>query len=298
MRLPAVLGLTLLCGAFLFGTAAAAGPDIPSAEQVHRLVQQLDDARFPARRDADRELRRLGIGVVPLLRLELEKQLPLEVTRRVEAIIDDLGQLKWHGDRAEAQREAAATGRPLLVYATLGKPGTIVSRSTKAMELRTFGDLELVEYLNKNFVLLWENRLDVEGYAALHGLILNREPEHFRPEQVMDYAEGRGGDSARTYFCTADGKVVYQLSGFWKAPRYLAEARFARDLIGSSSAVLEPGQAETVRRRLADRVQRLEQSAVEGSAEWRVLLNCRAAMKAVAAPVLPLLDGMHLGLSH
>lgn len=90
------------------------------ADHVKTLVRQLDDPQFLRRQQADQELRRLGIAVVPLLQKELAAKHPLEVTRRLEAIVTELSRIPWRTDISVAQEEAARTGKPILVFSTIG----------------------------------------------------------------------------------------------------------------------------------------------------------------------------------
>ena len=125
----------------------------------------------------------------------------------------------------------------------------------------TFADLDVVDDLNQHFVLLWENPLDLESYAALHQFVEEGPAKRYTDEEVSGYAEGKGAESARTYFCTPDGRIVHHLAGYWKGPRYRAEAKFARELIGEFTGGLEEQQMEKVRRRLTERGQQFPESA-------------------------------------
>jgi hypothetical protein len=104
------------------------------------------------------------------------------------------------------------------------------------MRAVTFADLNLVEYLQQNFVLLWHNQsAELPGIAGVQ--------QKYTPEQAKAYPEGGGGGNVRTYFCTADGAVAYYLEGYWGSERYLAEARFAQGLT-AQLATLEPVRRE------------------------------------------------------
>jgi hypothetical protein len=63
----------------------------PRAEQVLKLVGQLDDDRFAVRQQADRELRAMGRPVIPLLEKELPRAPSLEVRLRLGRMLDELG---------------------------------------------------------------------------------------------------------------------------------------------------------------------------------------------------------------
>src|SRR5262249_22359048 len=161
---------------------------------------------------------------------------PLEVARRLESIIDELANIRWHDDVSDGMREAAESGKPLLVLSTLGKPGS-GALGARALLARTFDDPELVDFLKKNFIMVWHDHLPTtwpEAGGFLFGTV--SQPD-FTAEQVQAYAEGRGTEIVYSYFCTADGKLRYCLRGFWQKERYLAEARFAAQVLNDSKSM-------------------------------------------------------------
>jgi hypothetical protein len=231
-----IVGIALCSGVMLFAPAAWADPPpAPDQAVVGALVKQLDDQGFAARQDADRKLRALGIGVVPQLRHALQNRLPLEVSRRLELIIDELANLRWHDDVEEAMREAAKTGKPILILSTLGKPDS-GALGARALLARTFDDPELVDFLKKNFVTVWHDHLP-RTWPEASFLFGSVSVPEFTAEQVQSYDEGRGAEIVYSYFCTADGKARYCLRGFWQKDRYLAEARFAAKMLAESKDV-------------------------------------------------------------
>lgn len=261
MRLPVLFRPALWCGVLVTAAApaVAAPPPAPDAEQVRALVRRLDDPRFAQRRDADAALRQLGIGVVPQLRQELQKRPPLEVARRIENIVNELAQLKWRADLPEALRDARRSGKPVLVFSTVGPADGLSSLATRAMQARTFPDLELVDYLNQHFVLVWHNTMLVEHPDYYQFLV--RHVPHFTTAQVDGYAEGRGHQWTQTFFCTPDGRVTHQLAGFWEPQRYLAEARFAHGLMADVTGGLEERLEWDGRRAVRDRAGQCETAA-------------------------------------
>ena len=112
------LGLTLAWSA----RSRSDAPATPETEKVRALVRQLDDRRFATREEADRALRKRGLGIVRQLRQELSGPVTLEVQRRLERIIADLIRLDWHRDLATAVREAGKSGKPILAFSTMGTP--------------------------------------------------------------------------------------------------------------------------------------------------------------------------------
>ena len=126
MKYSATCAASLLVGlATVFGLrllTAAPEATAPAATKVEALVKQLDSDKFAAREAADKALRQFGIPVVPLLQKELQGRPALEVRRRLEKIIADLTRLDWRKDLASAVKEASKSGKPILVYSTIGEP--------------------------------------------------------------------------------------------------------------------------------------------------------------------------------
>jgi len=74
----------LACGT---AQSADAPPKKLSAEEVRKLVRQLDDDNFAVRQQADAALRKAGKDVVPLLRKELARTKSVEVRKRLRQIV-------------------------------------------------------------------------------------------------------------------------------------------------------------------------------------------------------------------
>ncbi|MBY0527671.1 MAG: hypothetical protein K2R98_30010 [Gemmataceae bacterium] len=113
------------------------------------------------------------------------------------------------------------------------------------MRTVTFADLPLVEYLKQNYVVVWHNQ-SPDLFSSEAG-----QQEKYTAEQVKAYPQGGGGGNVRSYFCTPDGGILYYLEGYWSGERYLAEARFARDLFDKVKSLPATEQAELARRTLA-----------------------------------------------
>lgn len=92
------------------------------------------------------------------------------------------------------------------------------------MRTATFGDRQVIRTLQRDFILLWHNQSP--------GLNEPGEQAQPTPEQIKAYPEGAGGSNVVTYFADPDGKVVYQLTGFWRPERFRTELTFARHLAG------------------------------------------------------------------
>ena len=114
------------------------------------------------------------------------------------------------------------------------------------MRAETLADAEVVGFLRQHFTLAWVNL-----YPELFGKSdPNAAPPRYAPEQTKNLAEGAGGGNIRCYFCTADGKIVHQTLGYWRAERFLAEGRFALGLPAD-----DPVKLRAEQRRHADKVQ-------------------------------------------
>ena len=298
MRSPLVWGLTLSVAALALarGLRAEELPQ-PDAGQVRALVQQLDDQRFSVRHDADRQLRELGIGVVPLLRQELARRPALEVYRRLEAIVEELAQIKWRHDPKEALQEAQRTGKPLLVLSSLGRSDGSGSLATQAMAARTLTDLKLIHFISQHYIPVWHQQLDdpnldLELLPRLEGIDPN-----YTPEQIRQYDEGRGRLNLRTFFCTPDGKVFHRLEGFASAYSYLSQVKDARQLLQSTASLPTAHRAELLRITLTQRGEEVTRGrqglegheAMQADLDARLLLDSASKMD---QPIEPLLDGI------
>jgi hypothetical protein len=224
------MGGIVLVSWFVFDMprAWADPPAAPDPAVVQTLLRQLDERSFPRRQEADLKLRQLGLGVVPLLRQERNLRPALEVASRLDSIIDDLLGLKWHEDLAVAQEEARRTGKLLLVVSTLGKPNGHGALAALALQAKTLSDLEVLDKLQRDFVLVWNDHLSDDWYEMVYQS--ERALPTFRPDQVTGYTEGRGFQTLRIFFATPDGKILSRLHGFHDAACLLREARAAGQL--------------------------------------------------------------------
>ena len=123
MKLPKVaIALVLLGPVASVGLAASRhSSGEPTPAQVASLVRSLDDDHFMMRERAENSLRELGTPAVPLLRKEVRAAVSLETRRRLEAVIADLSRISWRRNLDEAIREATQSGKPILVFSTLGE---------------------------------------------------------------------------------------------------------------------------------------------------------------------------------
>jgi WD40 repeat protein len=102
---------------FLKERLAGKAPD-GVAERVRKLVADLDVDEFPVREAASQELARVGGAAVPALRAALEARPPLEVRRRVEALLETLAPQRAE----ELTGEQLRTIRAFQVLEQVGTP--------------------------------------------------------------------------------------------------------------------------------------------------------------------------------
>lgn len=104
----------------LFDMRRVGAESATEAERLGEWVRQLGSDRYAVRNQADLELRKQSALVVPLLERQRVLTSHLEQHRRLERVITSLRLLPWHDDLAAAQADARATGRPLLIFSTIG----------------------------------------------------------------------------------------------------------------------------------------------------------------------------------
>ena len=106
------------------------------------------------------------------------------------------------------------------------------------MRTGAFADEKIVDFLNENFILAWNN----------HSPDRNTGPaQQYTPAQCKAYPEGGGAGNLRTYFVGSDGVIVGELQGFWSAARYLAEAKFALTLTKANRQLKHAERAKAIR---------------------------------------------------
>jgi hypothetical protein len=209
--------------------------EAPQPDRVRALVRQLDDDRFPVRRDAEQALRGLDVEALPLLKEEMRGTESPEVRRRLTAVIASLSQLHWQHQLDVALRQASDTGKPLLVFSSAGLPSAPSSLEAAAMHQRTFNDLKLIAYLNANFVVVWHDPRP--GEIRLHQAAVQ-----FTQEQIQQSKEGVG-DAVHTFMCAPDGCVLQHLTGFQTAEGLLKAAARTPELAKGPRPKPEPTKA-------------------------------------------------------
>src|SRR5262249_37780219 len=65
-------------------------------KRIERWIADLDAGEFAAREKATKELRKLGELAEPALRKALASRPTLEMSRRLQGLLDDIAQHQWH----------------------------------------------------------------------------------------------------------------------------------------------------------------------------------------------------------
>jgi hypothetical protein len=109
------------------------------AQEVARLVRDLDSDDFEVRETAERRLRGLGAAVGPALREALVNPPSLEVRRRLERLVESLDSRRLSGPEVQAHRalyvlELAGTpaARKVLERLAGGAPGERLTEAARA----------------------------------------------------------------------------------------------------------------------------------------------------------------------
>ena len=86
------------------------------------MVEALGSHDYARRTGAQKELIKLGSEHVPALRGALAEAKDPEIRTRLQRIIRTLTTPNWLTDLAQARRQASRTGKPILVFSTIGAP--------------------------------------------------------------------------------------------------------------------------------------------------------------------------------
>jgi hypothetical protein len=90
------------------------------------------------------------------------------------------------------------------------------------MRVGTLFEPETAAFLDRHFVLVRHNQLP-QLYCG-DGIDVSKK---YSPEQLATAVDGSGGGNVRSYFCTADGRVINYVAGRWSPEKFLREARWA-----------------------------------------------------------------------
>jgi len=119
-----------------------------------------------------------------------------------------------------------------------------------------FADEKVVDALNKDFVLAWNNHAPEWGGGGEA-----RKQPVFSKDELAAYPEGGGGGNIRTYICRPDGAIVHYIEGWFRPERYLGEVDFAKTLvkeekpaalIAAHAKALQAAQQELARKHPAE----------------------------------------------
>jgi hypothetical protein len=99
-------------------------PDEPAApkDDIAPLVAQLGDRDFRTREKATRDLTAKGWDAVPAVQKALDKATEPEVAERLEKVLAAITKLEWYAKPDEAVAAASKSGRPILMFSTIGDP--------------------------------------------------------------------------------------------------------------------------------------------------------------------------------
>jgi WD40 repeat protein len=125
---------------FLKARLAAASPrKAPSAEQLARLVAELNDDSFEVRQRAEAELAKAGRGAEAVLRQAAAKPASPEVRRRAERLLAAMAPWRPNPDDMRAVRgvqaleyAGTAEAREALARLAAGSPGQLLAQEAKA----------------------------------------------------------------------------------------------------------------------------------------------------------------------
>jgi hypothetical protein len=96
------------------------------------------------------------------------------------------------------------------------------------MRTVTFADPKVVDFLNANFIVAWNNHSadrTARGQQAVYS-----------PAEIAAYPEGGGGSNLYTVIAAGDGTVLNNLSGYWSAEMFLQELAFSLGLTTENAA--------------------------------------------------------------
>lgn len=105
----------------------------PSSGRIDQLIEDLQSTRFATRQAAVTELEKIGLATEPALRKALTNQPPLELSRRIEAILAKLLTMQTQFRNGLQVLELLAAPDALLLLATLSKGHAASWQTSEAM---------------------------------------------------------------------------------------------------------------------------------------------------------------------
>ena len=124
------------------------------------------------------------------------------------------------------------------------------------MRVVTLFDPETADFLADHFVLLAHNQVP-KLYTP------ERKIADYSEAQVARAIEGSGGGNVRAYFCTADGRLVSYLSGWWRPKRFKSECRWALSRISDKSDDLKAEHEKRAKEFTSERDKAVDPATVE-----------------------------------
>jgi hypothetical protein len=97
--------------------------------------------------------------------------------------------------------------------------------------VKTLADDEVRAFLAANFVLALHNQLP-ELYCNAS---VDPGVDRYPGDQVDQCPESAGGGNLRVFLCRPSGEVVFEMLGYWKPARFLAELRRGMDILQAAA---------------------------------------------------------------
>jgi hypothetical protein len=116
-----------------------------------------------------------------------------------------------------------------------------------AFRAKTLTDGEVREVLARDFVLAMHNQLP-ELYCNQS---VNPGEDRYPGDQVEGCPESAGGGNLRVFLCRPGGELLFEMLGYWKPERFLAELRRGAAMALADQAGLERLHRECLARHAA-----------------------------------------------
>ena len=103
--------------------AESGGKTLPKKadeERIKTLVAELGSQEFEARESAQATLLSMDCGALAILKRCFELQTDPEILQRLKAVLWTLSHPRWLGSVEEAKGAALKTGKPIMVFSTIG----------------------------------------------------------------------------------------------------------------------------------------------------------------------------------
>jgi hypothetical protein len=98
-------------------------PEVASADaEFAPLIAKLGDRDYRTREQATRDLTAKGWAAVPAIEKALANATVPEVAERLQKVLDGIARLNWFSKADAAIAAAGKSGRPILMFSTIGDP--------------------------------------------------------------------------------------------------------------------------------------------------------------------------------